>query len=60
MFDKWEASNFHIVRMLSITSIIPCITFYSSTMPEFVRITRSTLLLKEVLPVAKKSIRWND
>ena len=53
MFDKEDAFNFHIVRMPSITSIIPYIILYSSTMSEFIRIARSTLLLKEFLPVAK-------
>ena len=43
MFDKWDAFNFHIVKVPSTTSKIP----------EFVRIDRSTLLLKEFLPVAK-------
>ena len=39
--------------MPSITSNIPAIIFYSSTISEFVKITRSTLFLKNFLPIAK-------
>ena len=53
MFDKQDTFNFHFARMPSITSNIPSIIFYSSNMSEFVRITRSTLLLKDFLHVAK-------
>ena len=53
MLDKKETFNFHIVRMPSITSNIPSIIFYSFTMPEFVKIAGSALLLKNFLPVAK-------
>ena len=38
--------------MPSITSNILFIIFYSSTIPEFVRIARSTLLLKDFLSLA--------
>ena len=38
--------------MPSITSNIPSIIVYSFTMSEFVKITGSTLLLKNFLPVA--------
>ena len=50
---KKETFNLHNVRMLSITSNIPSINLYSFTMSEFVIIARSTLLLKNFLPVAK-------
>lgn len=49
MFDKRDAFNFHIFRMPSIT--IPSIIFYSS-LSDFVRIAKSTLLHKDFLPVA--------
>ena len=42
-----------------IISNTPSIIFYNSTMTEFVRIVRSTLLLKGFLFVATKSIRPN-
>ena len=42
-----------------IISNTPSIIFYNSTMTEFVRIVRSTLLLKGFLFVATKSIRLN-
>ena len=48
MFDKRDVFNFHIVGMPSITSNIPFIVFYSSTMAGFVRIARSTLLIKDL------------
>ena len=51
MFDKLDAFNFSIVRMPSTTSNVPSITLYSSTMSEFLRIARSTLLLKNILPI---------
>lgn len=53
MFDNWNAFNFLTVRMPSFISNIPSIVFYSSTMLEFVRITRSALLLLDSLSVAK-------
>ena len=56
MFNRVYRFNFHIVRMPSITSNLPSINFYSSTLLEFVRIARSTLLLKDFLPVAKKQL----
>ena len=46
MFEKQDDFNFHIARMPSIKSNIPSIIVYSSTMLEFVRIARSTLILK--------------
>ena len=46
MFDKRGVFNFLIARMLSIISNTPCILFQSSTMSEFVRITRLTLLIQ--------------
>ena len=51
MTDKQDA--FHLVRIPSITSNTPSIIFYSFTMSQFVRIARSTLLLKGFLPKAK-------
>ena len=39
--------------MPSITSNIPSIIFYSSTLSEFVRIAWSTLLIKDFFSVAK-------
>ena len=45
MFDKHDAFNFHIVGMSSITSNIPSSIFYISTMSEFVKIARSTLII---------------
>ena len=39
--------------MTSITSNIPSVIFYCSTMSEFVRIAKLTLKLKYSLPVAK-------
>ena len=53
IFDKYDTFNFHIFKMPSIISNIPSIIFYSSTMSGFVRIARSTLLLRDFLPVAK-------
>ena len=53
ILDKKEAFNVHIFRMPSITSNISYLIFYSFTMSEFVITARSTLLLKNFLPVAK-------
>ena len=58
MFDKRDIFNCHIARMLLITSNIPSIIFYSSTMSEFVRIARSKLLLKYFLLVAENRLDW--
>ena len=52
MFDKRDAFNFHIVRIPSVTTNIPSIIFYSSTLSDFVRFARSALLLKVFLPLA--------
>ena len=49
MFGKRDTFNFHIFRMSSIT--IPSIIFYSS-LSDFVRIAKSTLLHKDFLPAA--------
>ena len=49
-FDKRDAFKCHIIR---IPSNIPPTTFYCSALSEFVRIARSTSLLKISLPVAK-------
>ena len=49
MFGKRDTFNFQIFRIPSIT--IPSIIFYSS-LSDFVRIARSTLLHKDFLPVA--------
>ena len=53
MFDQQNTSDFHVVRMPSITSNIPSIIFCSSTWSEFVKIFRSPLFLKDFLPVVK-------
>ena len=60
MFYKRDTFNFHFVRMSSITSNIPSIICCSSNLSEFARFARSTLLLKDFLPVAKISITSND
>ena len=54
MFSKLDTCNFHIVRIPSITTNIPSIIFYSSTMSEFVIIARSTL---SVLILENKDIQ---
>ena len=53
MFDKWDAINSHIVRKPSLTSNIQSIIFYSDIMSEFLRITRSKLLLQDLLLITK-------
>ena len=53
MFDKWDAINSHTVRKPSLTSNIQSIIFYSDIMSEFLRITRSKLLLQDVLLITK-------
>ena len=53
MFDKQDAFNFHFVRIPSITINITSITFNITTTSEFVKIIKSTLLFKDILPVAK-------
>ena len=51
MFDKRHTFNFHIARMLPVIIKLGSTVFYSSTMSEFVRTTRST-------PVAKCLLDW--
>ena len=53
MFDKWDAINSHIVRKPSLTSNIQSIIFYSDIISEFLRITRSKLLLQDLLLITK-------
>ena len=53
MFFKRDIFNFHFVSMPSSKNNIPFIIFYGSTMSEFVRIAKLTLLLKDFLLVAK-------
>ena len=53
MSDKREAFNSRTVTLPSVISNILSIIFYSSTMSDFLRITRSKLLLKGFLPVVK-------
>ena len=45
MFDKRGAFNFHFVRMPSVSSNIPSITFYSFTIQN--------------ITYSKKTIKWN-
>ena len=49
MSDKRDTFNFQIHRTPSVTSNVPFISFYSSTMSEFVRSARSTLLLNQMI-----------
>ena len=58
MFEKQDAFNFHILKMSSITSNTPSIIFYSFTISEFARISKTTL--KKLFACSKKSIRLND
>lgn len=60
MFDKWDAINSHIVRKPSLTSNIQSIIFYSDIMSEFLRITRSKLLLQDVLLITKNVLVINQ
>lgn len=53
MSEKREAFNSRTVTLPSVISNILSIIFYSSTMSDFLRITRSKLLLKGFLPVVK-------
>ena len=53
MSDKREAFNSRTVTLPSVISNILSIIFYCSTMSDFLRITRSKLLLKGFLPVVK-------
>ena len=53
MFDYRVALSFHIVRIPSVASNIPSIIFYIFAKSKFVRIIKSTLLLKDFLPIAK-------
>ena len=54
LFDKRDAFPFSIVRMPHIDSNIPESIFYSALVGEFLRIARSTLLLKDFLEKAKE------
>ena len=54
LFDKRDAFPFSIVRMPHIDSNIPESIFYSALMGEFLRISRSTLLLEDFLNKAKE------
>lgn len=60
MFDKWDAINSHTVRKPSLTSNIQSIIFYSDIMSEFLRITRSKLLLQDVLLITKNVLVINQ
>ena len=53
LFDKRDAFPFSIVRMPHIDSNIPESIFYSALVGEFLRIARSTLLLKDFLEKAR-------
>ena len=54
LFDKRDDFPFTIVRMPDLNGNIPSNMFYGSTMSEFLRIARCTLLLSDFIPRARK------
>ena len=52
LFDKRDNFPFFIVRMPDLSGNIPLHVFYGSVMSEFLRISQSTLLYVDFLPVA--------
>ena len=56
LYDKRDTFPFHIVRMPQMSSNIPQNTFYSALVGEFLRIARSTLLIRDFTPKAKELI----
>ena len=61
LYDKRDDFPFFIVRMPHMNSNIPSSIFYSALVGEFLRIARSTLLLKDFLPKARSLLeRMNN
>ncbi len=56
LYDKRDTFPFHIVRMPQMSSNIPQSIFYSALVGEFLRIARSTLLIRDFTPKAKELI----
>ena len=57
LFDKRDNFPFFIIRMPDLSGNIPSHVFYGSVMSEFLRISRSTLLETDFLPVVSNLLK---